>query len=107
MKQPNPWIPVSDPVELAHLSKLGEETNELGAAVGRCIMQGFDESHPETGKANRQWVEEEIADVLANIELLVDYYSLDKGKIVARADMKKAHLRGWHTLLMEGINGDS
>jgi hypothetical protein len=62
----NPWRPMTRPIDLKHLGKLGEESNELGAAISRCIIQGIDEREPVTGKPNRQWLAEEIADVLAN-----------------------------------------
>lgn len=51
---PNPWHPISDPVDLKHLGKLSEELGECSAAVARCIIQGIDECEPVTGKINRQ-----------------------------------------------------
>ena len=33
LRDANPWHPISDPVDLAHLGKLGEELNECGSAV--------------------------------------------------------------------------
>ena len=94
----NPWHPMTDTVDLKHLGKLGEEAGELGSAVARCIIQGVDEAHPVTGKVNREWLEDEIADVLANIELTVNRFDLDNGRINRRAVAKLEQLRAWHEM---------
>lgn len=98
MRAPNPWHPESDPVALKHLGKLGEEAAELGAAVSRCIIQGIDEREPVTGKLNREWLEDEIADVLANAELVSLHFGLDGDRMMARKLRKMGHLRAWHAL---------
>lgn len=66
----NPWIPMSKPIDIKHLGKLAEELGEASSAVARCLIQGIDESEPVTGKLNRQWLEDELADVCANIQLV-------------------------------------
>jgi hypothetical protein len=43
---PNPWIPIQNPLDLKHLGKLIEELNEAGSATARCIIQGIDEVEP-------------------------------------------------------------
>ncbi len=94
----NPWHPMTDPVDLKHLGKLGEELNECGAAVSRCIIQGIDEAEPVTGKINRQWLEEEIADVYANLLLVEQRFGLDTSAMSARTARKVDGLREWHAL---------
>lgn len=94
----NPWHPITDPVALKHLGKLAEETGELSAVVARCIIQGIDEKAPITGKVNRDWLEDEIADVLANMKLVSDFFALDIDKILARADKKSEQLKTWHDM---------
>ena len=95
----NPWIPMSCALDLKVIGKLGEETCELGAAIFRCVIQGVDECEPITLKPNRQWLTEEVADVLANIELVTEHFGLDVEAIRARVAKKKAHLRGWHAMV--------
>lgn len=34
---PNPWVPMSNPLDIKHIGKLAEEANELGAAIARCL----------------------------------------------------------------------
>jgi hypothetical protein len=97
----NPWRPMSVPVDLKHLGKLAEELSEAGSAVARCIIQGIGECEPVTGKSNRVWLEEELADVIANIDLVCDHFHLDRLSMAVRSCRKKEHLRGWHSMLEE------
>lgn len=94
----SPWVPMSNPISVKHLGKLAEEASELGAATARCLIQGIDESEPVTGKPNREWLEDEIADVLANAELVMAYFKLDLDRIYNRSDKKKVNLRLWHSM---------
>jgi NTP pyrophosphatase (non-canonical NTP hydrolase) len=98
LRDANPWHPMSNAVDLKHLGKLAEELSEAGAAVARCIIQGIDEAEPVTGKINRQWLQDELADVLANIDLVVDQFKLDRLVMIRRQVRKKQHLRQWHAL---------
>lgn len=98
LRNANPWHPITDAVDLKHLGKLGEELNECGAAVFRCIIQGVFEREPVTGKLNCEWLEDEIADVRANSELVIKRFRLDEARIAARAEKKKLHLQQWHDL---------
>jgi NTP pyrophosphatase (non-canonical NTP hydrolase) len=94
----NPWHPMTDPVDLKHLGKLGEESGELCSAVSRCTIQGIDEAEPVTGKVNREWLEDEIADVMANSELVIKHFNLNEARIFARAEKKKSALKLWHVM---------
>lgn len=96
LPEPNPWHPMSDPVDLKVMGKLGEEVAELGSAICRCIIQGVDEKEPVTGKVNRLWLTEEIADAIANIDLVVDRWDLDVRFIAERALRKREQLKIWH-----------
>jgi hypothetical protein len=91
-----PWHPMTSPVDLKHLGKLAEELNEAGAAVARCIIQGINASEPVTAKPNRAWLEDELADVLANIDLVMEHFNLNRARMVQRANRKKYHLQKWH-----------
>lgn len=95
---PNPWRPMTDAVDVKHLGKLGEECGELSAAVCRCLIQGLMEREPTTGKLNAIWLQEEIADVLANIGLVIDRFNLHEPTIVERAQRKTEMLRKWHAM---------
>ncbi len=89
---------MTDPLDLKHLGKFGEELGECSAAVSRCIIQGIDASEPVTDKPNRKWLEEEMADVFANLCLVGEHFSLDIEWIMARAEKKMAQLKIWHAM---------
>jgi NTP pyrophosphatase (non-canonical NTP hydrolase) len=100
----SPWVPITDLVDLKHLGKLGEETGELSSAVARCIIQGMDGVNPDGGQVNREWLEDEIADVLANAALNIQHFKLDWERIKERRDKKMARLKTWHS--MEHMRGE-
>lgn len=101
----NSWHPMTRPVDLKHLGKLVEELGEAVSAVGRCIIQGIDENEPITGKSNRVWLEEELADVTANMGLVTVHFKLAVDQMKVRAERKTEHLRGWHSMLDGNDNG--
>lgn len=77
----NPWIPMKDALDLKHIGKLGEELN-------------------------KEWLEDEIADVLANIELNMFHFELNEIRIRERAELKKAQLREWFAMKVNEENND-
>lgn len=104
----NPWVPMSDPVDKKVVGKTGEELFELiectarvGTALMRCFIQGVDEFEPTTGKSNRQWLMEEIADVRANLNLVEERFELDRQFIGDRATLKRERQREWHKMPAE------
>lgn len=97
-KLPSLWIPTQDPSELRSLGKLLEELNECGAAAARCLIQGLDEREPVTGKLNRAWLTEEIADVLAAARVATEKLKLNDEAIFTRAENKYKYLNVWHDM---------
>jgi hypothetical protein len=98
------WHPMADPHTVAVIGKLGEEVTDLGSALFRSIIQGIDEKEPETLKPNREWLEEEIADVLAMTELAIKRLGLNAQSIMERRDRKMAYKEPWFDYL-ERIGG--
>ncbi len=98
LRDSNPWHPMSNAVDVKHLGKLGEELNEAGSAVCRCLIQGIDECEPVSGKINREWLEDELADVIANIDLVCERFKLDRIRMADRSLKKKKHLQSWHAM---------
>lgn len=93
------WVPTTNIGHLRALGKALEENGELGAALARCLIQGIDEVEPTTGKPNRQWLQEEIADVYAALEIVQDQFSLDTNWISRRKWEKFGKLEAWRDLL--------
>jgi NTP pyrophosphatase (non-canonical NTP hydrolase) len=96
---PNPWIPMKRPRDIKVIGKYLEELGECVAAGARSLIQGLLEKEPVTGKVNKEWLEEEIADVLGNAELVIEHFDLDETRIRKRAERKKAFLRDWHEMV--------
>ena len=100
LPEPNPWHPMRDPADIRHLGKLLEELGECTAAVSRCLIQGIDEHEPVTGKPNRQWLREELADVLANVRLVANRFFVEElDMIEVRAAKKQQQLQKWHAMV--------
>ncbi len=95
----NPWVPMTNLLDLKHIGKLIEELGECVSAAARCQIQGIDEREPTTGKLNREWLEDEIADVTNNLQLVTEHFNLDVVKIRTRVSKKRAMLKEWHGML--------
>lgn len=91
----SPWVPDQDVGNQKRLGKAVEEGGEYVSAVARCFIQGINENEPVTGKPNKRWLEEEMADVIATMGHLLDHFDLDKEFIQARAEKKAEQLGKW------------
>lgn len=95
------WIAESNPLVLACLGKLGEETGELSGIIGRIVCSGIQSCAPTraqdpryNGETNTSMLEDEIADVAAWSIYTIDRLGLDKRKIIERRD-RKLKKAGW------------
>lgn len=95
----SPWSPDTNVGNLRVLGKAIEERGESVQMLGRCVIQGIDESEPVTGKPNRQALEEELADERATAELLIEHFRLDRTRMEVRVMEKKARLRAWFAMM--------
>lgn len=95
----SPWLVETNPLRNRHLGKSLEELGELSAVVARCIIQGIDEIDPSSGKTNRLRLEEEIADVQAQLQGLKVVFDLDEVKIMSREWQKIKNMEQWSALL--------
>lgn len=84
---------------LAVLGKLAEEGSEVATAAVRCIIQGIDESEPVTGKSNREWLEDEIADIMAQCDLAIWTLMLSGPRISERRCAKRRYTGTWQESL--------
>lgn len=93
----SPWIPITDPITLAVLGKLGEECCELGARLFRTVIQGLDEADPASKRLNREEISREIADVEACIQTIKR--ELGIGYDDQRVNGKRNGFRRWFHML--------
>lgn len=92
----SPWRPITDPIDKKVLGKLLEELGEATSAAARCLIQGLDESDPTSGEINRQWLEKELADVQACIDVAVERFQMDAQHMAMRSLRKRRCYAVWH-----------
>jgi len=105
--EPSLWIPITDPITLAHLGKLGEELGECSAIVSRCIIQGMDGVDPSSGKINRDALRDELADVNAMTRLASELFALPLDTMQTRVQRKMKMKRTWHDMLRAYLKGQT
>lgn len=98
-REMSPWVPMVRAIDKKHIGKLLEELGEATSAASRCFIQGIYESEPVTGKLNKEWLEDELADVQANTELCIEQFELNTQRMAERVARKKQLLRTWHIML--------
>jgi NTP pyrophosphatase (non-canonical NTP hydrolase) len=92
------WIPTTDLLMLRRMGKLSEELGELQAVAARVIIQGIDEIDPGTGRMNWQRLQDELADVQAQIGCTVLALSLDQAYMARRTAEKIQQMNEWESL---------
>lgn len=99
------WAPIDNKHDLAVLGKLIEEAGELVSAAARCLIQGIDEKQPVTGKVNKEWLEDEIADCMALQITAISRLGLNLVRILERRDRKMEYKKPWFDALANPIPG--
>jgi hypothetical protein len=95
------WTPTTDLMMLRRMGKLGEELGELQAVAARCIIQGIDEVDPSSGRVNRQRLQDELSDVMAQCEVTISALGLDTSYIAQKTSLKKEHMAEWEAMFAE------
>jgi NTP pyrophosphatase (non-canonical NTP hydrolase) len=95
-------VPTTDLLMLRRMGKFLEELGELQAVAARVIIQGIDEVDPGSGVVNRERLEKEIADVMAQCLTTIDTLSLDEDAIHVRVNEKMRQKAEWESLFLEG-----
>lgn len=103
IKQPSLWVPMTDPIDLAHIGKLGEEASELARICARITIQGVSDRDPDSQKHNRLALQEEIADVYAMAGLCIARFGLNVDAIELRERRKKMMKRTWFDMLRKAL----
>lgn len=94
------WVPINDPMLQRRMGKTGEECAELGAVVARIGIQGIDEVDPSSQKTNRQRLEEEIADVYAQLDECINRLGLRGDFIESRRQTKRGYMQEWEEMFV-------
>ena len=79
----------------ALLGKLGEEASELSARCFRSMIQGLDSIDPDTKRTNLSELQDEIADVCAQLKLIEEFIDVDRHYIIERVIKKYKYKLPW------------
>jgi NTP pyrophosphatase (non-canonical NTP hydrolase) len=78
------------------LSKLIEECGEVQQVVGKLLGNNGESKHWDGGIDLRERLQNEMADLMAALNFVVEVNGLDKSKMMERATLKINRFRGWH-----------
>jgi NTP pyrophosphatase (non-canonical NTP hydrolase) len=91
-KQTQPEISVQD---IEAMLILQEECAEVTQAVSKVFRFGFDECYPVGGPDNRAKLEEELGDLLAMIDIMVERCVISDSNLNAARKAKVEKLKKW------------
>lgn len=77
---------------------LGEECAEVIQALSKCFRFGLTELKPNTQQTNTQHLEEELGDMMAMIQLLIDAKVVDAESIEFAKQRKIVKLQKWSNI---------
>lgn len=81
---------VTDAAKVERLALLTEESGEVSQVVGKIFRHGWDSHHPDTPKiTNKELLEEEIADFLVAVDLMIQEGDVSRVKIQSFHSLKK------------------
>jgi NTP pyrophosphatase (non-canonical NTP hydrolase) len=80
------------------LDILQEECAEVIVEVSKCRRFGIDSVHYRTGELHQAMLEQEIGDVLALVDILVDQGLLDQDALDSAKEAKRLKLMQWSTI---------
>ena len=80
------------------LGILQEECAEVIQIVSKCRRFGIDELHLKEGVKNRELLNEEIGDILAIVDYLIDQNVITMGALEQAKAKKVNKLKSWSTL---------
>lgn len=78
-----------------------EECAEVTQSISKIFRFGFDSKHPVSGKSNKESLEEEVGDLLAMIDIMVEKCIISDSAINHARKAKREKLKQWSTI--EGL----
>jgi NTP pyrophosphatase (non-canonical NTP hydrolase) len=80
---------------------LQEEAAEVIQAVSKCSRFGIDNYKPGKPKTNREHLEEELGDLLAMVDIMLDKGIVSQAKLDEAKENKKYKLKKWSNIFDE------
>jgi len=81
------------------MSILQEESAEVIQAVSKIFRFGYKSKHPESLQTNREHLAEEVGDLIAMVQLLVENEIVDWRDVEIAKDKKFEKLRKWSNIM--------
>lgn len=78
-----------------------EECAEVTQAISKIFRFGFSSKHPVSGKSNRESLEEEVGDLLAMVDIMMEKCIISDSAVNAARIAKREKLKTWSTI--EGL----
>lgn len=78
-----------------------EECAEVSQSVSKIFRFGWESKHPKTGVNNREHLEEEIGDLLAMVDILVEKCIISDSAVNSARKAKREKLKAWSSI--EGL----
>lgn len=75
-----------------------EECAEVTQAISKIFRFGFESKHPYTQKTNKQCLEEEVGDLLAMIDIMVEKCIISDSQVNLARKAKREKLKVWSSI---------
>jgi len=75
-----------------------EECAEVTQAISKIFRFGFDSKNPHTNKSNKQSLEEEVGDLLAMVDIMVEKCIISDSNVNAARKAKREKLKVWSSI---------
>jgi len=75
-----------------------EECAEVTQAISKIFRFGFDSVHPVINKTNQQSLEEEVGDLLAMVDIMIEKCIISDSNVNAARQAKKEKLKIWSSI---------
>ena len=90
-----------DPKTKEILDITQEECAEVVVAVSKISRFGIDNFKPGKPKTNREHLEEEVGDLMAMIDLMIEHKIIDINSVDVARKAKKDKLKQWSSIYTE------
>ena len=78
-----------------------EECAEVTQSISKIFRFGFESRHPVSGKSNKESLEEEVGDLLAMIDIMVEKCIISDSAVNQARKAKRNKLKQWSSI--EGL----
>ena len=75
-----------------------EECAEVTQAISKIFRFGFSSTHPVSGKSNQASLEEEVGDLLAMVDIMMEKCIISDSNVNAARIAKREKLKTWSSI---------